>query len=231
MSHEANPVFEPGLKAAVDLTAAANRYRGVEITAESTVDVADANSHYLRGLQSGHTYYIALTAYDVAANESVYSSEAVFLNTLPQDSDSDGMPDDWELQYANAANGLDPTADDSGLDNDHDNMTNWDEYVWGANPLQADAPDVDGDGVWDGIDVCSDTPTGPRVDARGCIAGDLDLSGAVDLSDISLFTSYWLDRSCYASNSCEWADIDLSNTVDFGDFALFAENWLMSGIP
>jgi len=193
----------------------------------SPVDVADANSHYLRGLQSGHTYYIALTAYDVAANESVYSSEAVFLNTLPQDSDSDGMPDDWELQYANAANGLDPTADDSGLDNDGDNMTNWDEYVWGTNPLRADAPDADGDGVWDGIDVCSDTPTGPRVDARGCVAGDLDLNGTVALPDVSLFTSYWLDRSCYASNSCEWADIDLSNTVDFNDFALFAENWLL----
>ena len=50
MSHEANPVFEPGLKAAVDLTAAANRYRGVEITAESTVDVADATTDAVIGV-------------------------------------------------------------------------------------------------------------------------------------------------------------------------------------
>jgi hypothetical protein len=42
----------------------------------STVDVGNQTSYRLTGLQGGHTYYFAVTAYDSAGNESTFSSEA-----------------------------------------------------------------------------------------------------------------------------------------------------------
>ncbi|MFO1460558.1 MAG: lamin tail domain-containing protein [Verrucomicrobiota bacterium] len=51
---------------------------------------------------------------------------------LPGDSDSDGMPDDWET-----AHGLDPRTDDSGLDPDQDGFSNLDEFLAGTDPKNA----------------------------------------------------------------------------------------------
>jgi hypothetical protein len=49
------------------------------------------------------------------------------------DTDYDGMPDGWEVMY-----GLDPLADDSAFDPDHDGISNIDEYNLGTNPNVAD---------------------------------------------------------------------------------------------
>jgi hypothetical protein len=162
----------------------------------SPVDVAGATSHFLRGLRSGHTYYITLTAYDMSGNESSYGNEIVFVNTLPEDSDSDGMPDSWEIVYTNAANGLDPTANDGMLDNDGDGMTNLEEYLTGHNPL---VPDVD---------------------------GDFNHDRYIDTIDLSTFVSHWLESGCSDPNWCANTDFDHSGTVNFVDFAKFAEKWL-----
>ncbi|MCW1925774.1 exo-alpha-sialidase [Luteolibacter arcticus] len=48
------------------------------------------------------------------------------------DADSDGMPDAWEL-----LNGLNASANDAGLDRDHDGVSNRDEYVAGTDPENA----------------------------------------------------------------------------------------------
>ena len=46
------------------------------------------------------------------------------------DKDKDGMPDEWELKYG--FNPLDPN--DAGLDSDHDDFTNLEEYQSGTDP-------------------------------------------------------------------------------------------------
>jgi PKD repeat protein len=64
------------------------------------------------------------------------------------DSDSDGMPDGWEIEYE-----LDPTdatgSNGPSKDNDFDGLTNLKEYENGSNPME---PDSDGDFIDDGID-------------------------------------------------------------------------------
>jgi YD repeat-containing protein len=57
------------------------------------------------------------------------------------DDDNDGIPDSWEL--ANGMNPLDPS--DASLNSDSDNLTNYQEYLYGTNRLSGD---TDGDG-WD----------------------------------------------------------------------------------
>jgi len=46
------------------------------------------------------------------------------------DDDNDGLPDEWEI-----ANGLEPLANDSGLDPDMDSYVNLKEYQHGSNPI------------------------------------------------------------------------------------------------
>lgn len=53
--------------------------------------------------------------------------------TQANDSDNDGMPDDWEL--ANGLNPFDPA--DADLDNDGDGATNLEEYINGTDPNSA----------------------------------------------------------------------------------------------
>ena len=46
------------------------------------------------------------------------------------DTDKDGMPDGWEVDY-----GLDPLVNDAGGDNDGDGFTNLAEYLKGSDPI------------------------------------------------------------------------------------------------
>ncbi len=58
------------------------------------------------------------------------------------DTDGDGMPDGWEVEY-----GLDPTNKwDKYWDKDGDKLTNYEEYILGTNPRNID---TDGDGLND----------------------------------------------------------------------------------
>lgn len=50
-------------------------------------------------------------------------------NESQADSDSDGLPNDWEL-----AHGLDPESNDGGADPDGDGLTNLQEFICGTNP-------------------------------------------------------------------------------------------------
>ena len=93
------------------------------------------------------------------------------------DTDADGMPDDWEVEY-----GLDCTVRDRDGDPDADGQSNLDEYRAGTNPSAANpvpppAPkhpncgttgagaDCDGDGMGDGRDR-----DGTKTKADNCAA-------------------------------------------------------------
>jgi hypothetical protein len=66
--------------------------------------------------------------------------------TMPPDSDGDGIPDDWEVQF-----GLEyQNADDGSEDSDGDGLDNLAEYLAGTD---IGLSDTDGDGVSDGTEV------------------------------------------------------------------------------
>ena len=54
-------------------------------------------------------------------------------------------------------------------------------------------------------------------------AGDLDGNFRVDVQDLQLFATQWLDPSGCAGLGC--ADFDGQNGVNMADLAIFARNW------
>ncbi len=72
------------------------------------------------------------------------------IGTGSVDTDNDGMPDSFEIQY-----GLNPNdPNDASAHNDGDGLTNLEEYLAGTNPLLTD---TDGDSLADNIDTCPTT--------------------------------------------------------------------------
>jgi len=78
-------------------------------------------------------------------DDSLTNLEEYLLGTDPlqgEDSDGDGMPDGWEIEYD-----LDMFTNDSGEDPDSDGLTNFQEYREGSDPKD---DDTDDDGMPDG---------------------------------------------------------------------------------
>jgi hypothetical protein len=125
----------------------------------------------------------ALLARDLGAHE------------FTDDSDGDGMPDAWELQY-----GLNPFLNDADGDPDGDGLTNLQEYQLGTNPLILN--DGDGDGIPDAIEstLIGRTPAGgwfylsptnPDTDNNGIPDGqeDYDQDDLTVLEELALGTN------------------------------------------
>ena len=80
-------------------------------------------------------YYYQLEDIDIRGQKTLHGPVCV-------DWDGDGIPDDWEQAF-----GLDPGVNDAGLDPDGDGLDNFQEYLRGSDPRDADS---DGDGIVDG---------------------------------------------------------------------------------
>ena len=114
-------------------------------------------------------------------------------NTTPAtlDSDGDGMPDTYEIEY-----GLNRWVNDAAADADGDGFSNVREYLSGSDPNYSRSTpailfDFDNDGDVDGKDLAtlaSEMGRSNCATATPC-AADLNGDGKVDAKDLTFFTS------------------------------------------
>jgi len=98
---------------------------------QASVSVGSQNFYTLTGLVAGQTYYFAVTALDIAGNESPRSIElgGITINSGPShatDSDNDGLSDDQEAEFGTNAH---------LADTDGDGISDGQELIDGTNPL------------------------------------------------------------------------------------------------
>jgi hypothetical protein len=56
--------------------------------------------------------------------------------------------------------------------------------------------------------------------------GDFNRDYYVDIFDLAIFVSHWLEEGCGIPYWCEKTDLDFSGITELSDYAIFAENWL-----
>jgi len=114
----------------VDLAGYRVYYAPVSLEYTNVVDVGETNSAAICGLVPGQQYYIAVTAYNSASNESSLST----IVTWNSDSDADGVPDRWEARNFPETS---PEELEAEADADGDGLSNYEEYVAGTCPTTA----------------------------------------------------------------------------------------------
>lgn len=91
------------------------------------------------------------------------------------DTDGDGLPDGYEIMTIGSnpadAYSLDSTLSDGEYDNDQDELSNYEEYLLGTDPLRADS-DFDGLSDGDEVNVYGTDPLIPDTDGDGLSDGD-----------------------------------------------------------
>ena len=133
--------------------------------------------------------------------------------TVPQDSDNDGMPNDWEV-----AHGLNPNNPaDNVQDRDGDGYTNIEEWI---NSIGAGD---DGTGNGNGA-TPTKKPTVTPIPTPTPLLGDLDKDGDVDIFDYNILVENFGKTGCG-----NVADIDGNCKVDIFDYNTLIENFGKKG--
>ncbi len=113
------------------------------------IDVGNATSHTLPGLEPGRAYRVAVAAYDLLDQEGALSDELVFTAPATDDTDGDGLADTLEL--AGCTSTTDADTDDDGLaDGTEDADRDGPREAGETNPCTAD---TDLDGLQDGTEL------------------------------------------------------------------------------
>ena len=87
-----------------------------------------------------------------------------------------------------------------------------------------------------GYALFSSTTTSPvTVDLNKCengvMAEDITRDCYVNLNDLSMLASYWLDYTCNTPDWCERADIDQDSNVGLTDLMALGSRWLWCNDP
>ncbi|MEJ6567291.1 MAG: DNRLRE domain-containing protein [Akkermansiaceae bacterium] len=187
------PLHSYGLESGVG-TNAANIIDFLEIATTPpagetlTIDVTNIVIDWVNGTQPNYGFVLFIN--QNVSQAAGFNNPQLVISSAP-DTDSDGMPDEYENN-----NGLDPNVDDAADDNDTDGgpdgLSNLEEYNAGTNPQDAD---TDNDGLLDGqevngtlnpyqTDVAGDAATTAPGLATDPLIPDSDLDGLTDFEEL-----------------------------------------------
>jgi len=130
---------------------------------------------------------------DNGSSSPDYWNKLTFTTTALDDTDEDGMPDEWESRYP----GLNPGVDDATGDLDSDGLNNKEEYDNATDPTN---PDSDGDGYSDGLEISQGT--NPKNSG--------DFSGIPNSERNALIALYNSTNGDEWSNSSGWKEPPLA---------------------
>jgi hypothetical protein len=122
------------------------------------------------------------------------------------DTDEDGMPNDWETLYSC----LNENSDDASSDADGDGLSNYDEYINGSHPCDADS---DNDGLDDEYEI-NTSSTDPND-------SDSDDDGLSDWEEINTYNTNPNDSD--SDNDGDNDGTEVSNGTDPNDSTDYAD--------
>lgn len=177
---------------------------------------------------------------DGANNLEEFLAGTSMVDGNDNDSDGDGLIDNWERRFFG-----DPNFYDANDDPDGDGLTNSEELALGLHPVRM-AADKDRDGLpdlwevrWFGNVNEQDANDDPDFDEctnldeyelgfhPDCIlVANLNCDCIVNLADYSVFAPHW-QKDSNDPNWCDKADLYQNGKVDWYDLRVLAENWLM----
>jgi hypothetical protein len=127
----------------------------IDVTGSSTKTASSISFTLLSGLSEGlHT--VDLYVEDISEPSNAANATWSFtISTQTEDTDGDGLPDDWEISH------FGDLSQNPGNDSDGDGLTNVQEYNLDTDPTNAD---TDGDGLSDSEDP---NPLVPKEEPSG----------------------------------------------------------------
>ncbi len=148
-----------------------------------------------------------------------HTYQKVFSLELVNDSDADGLNDDWELTWF----GNLTTATGTG-NNDGDLLNNLQEQALGSNPVKSD---TDNDGLNDNLENGSGIFNGPDDPGSDPLLRDTDGDGLEDAAEISLANGHLTNPNAVDSDGDGFSDpveitggSDPNDPADFPDLVL-----------
>ena len=94
--------------------------------------LADTKYIYTQEYETTGKYVFSIKIEDPLGNQKITEEKTFWITNDLDDTDNDGIPDDWEERYE--LNPYDPN--DASGDEDNDGFTNVEEYQQGTNPLK-----------------------------------------------------------------------------------------------
>jgi hypothetical protein len=197
----------------VNLTGAGYDYsRGLlpdeSLTWTSSLDGTIAEGAKSKAILSAGTHTITL---QVASDSGLVNETSIEIS-VQDDSDGDGLPDEYEVMYPC----LSPTVFDSDIDVDMDSLLPLGERGWGTDPCHAD---TDGDGVNDGEEVRLgsdplDNESTPLPDLLSVSPTKVDLGNCPDPISASVMVQAAPNLNWSATANADWLTTSDGGTGD-----------------